>query len=57
MQIENMKIEQIEEYICENFTDTNLYMRCLDCDEHYPLSDMNLEQELYQDCSDYEDEN
>lgn len=57
MQIESMTIVQIEEYIRDNFPDTNLYMRCLDCDEYYPLSDMNLEQELCQDCYDDEDEN
>ncbi len=51
MQIENMTIEEIEIFIRDNFPDTNLYMRCLDCDEYYSLSEMNLNIELCQNCS------
>lgn len=51
MQIENMTIEEIESFIRNNFPDINLYMRCLDCDEYYSLSEMNLNIELCQNCS------
>lgn len=50
MKIEDMTITQIEEFIRDNFPDTNLYMRCLDCDEYYPLSEMDLDLEKCQNC-------
>lgn len=43
MKIEEMTITQIEEFIRDKFPETNLYMRCLECDEYYTLSEMNLE--------------
>lgn len=55
MKIKNMTIEQIEEYIRENFPDTNLFMRCLICDEYYPLNEMDLKKEFCQVCSDDEE--
>lgn len=50
MKIEEMTITQIEEFIRDKFPGTNLYMRCLECDEYYTLSEMNLELEICQDC-------
>lgn len=50
MKIEEMTITQIEEFIRDKFPETNLYIRCLECDEYYTLSEMNLELEICQDC-------
>lgn len=52
MKIEDMTITQIEEFINDNFPDTNLYMKCLECDEYYPLNEMNLDLEKCQNCQD-----
>lgn len=51
MKIEDMTLVEILEYIRDNFdNDINLYMRCLEEDEYYPLSEMNLETEVCKSC-------
>lgn len=50
MKIEEMKITQIEEFIRDNFPNTNLTMRCLECGDHFPLSEMDLDQETCDGC-------
>ena len=42
MKIEEMTITQIEEFIRDKFPETNLYMRCLECDEYYTLSEFRV---------------
>lgn len=56
MKITEMTIMEIEEFIRDEFPETNLAMRCLNCDEYKPLSEMDLEHELCEDCQEQEDE-
>ena len=53
MKIENMNLTEIEEYL-KDFTDedTNLYMRCLECNEYKPICKMNVFTEVCNDCED-----
>ena len=51
MKIEEMSLSQIEEYLKEiTDNETNLYMRCLDCEEYKPIYEFNVETEICKEC-------
>lgn len=52
VKVENKSLLEIEEYL-KTITDeeTNLSMRCLDCDEYKPLCQMNVETETCDECN------
>lgn len=51
MKIEEMTLIEIEEYL-KNITDeeTNLYIRCLNCDEYTPICNINIITETCNNC-------
>ena len=51
MNIEDMSLIEIEEYLKEITNENaNLYMRCVNCDEYYPICNMNINCELCNNC-------
>lgn len=57
--IENMSLTDILNYLKDTYGDetTNLYIRCLDCDEYIPICEWNnhenlIELEICNDCND-----
>ena len=55
MEIEKMSLTEIEKYL-KGITNenTNLMMRCINCDEYYPICDMNIDLELCNNCDEEE---
>lgn len=50
--MEDKTLVEIEEYLKETTNEeTNLYMRCLECDEFKPICQMNIETELCDECN------